>query len=222
MTFFFIGRCAFGFDTDVQNNPNNIYFRKAEEFFTKSALDKNVLYRSTQLVPQIGNILSRLFIINSHLRTLINTRVLPLISSTMQLNEDSITRLLNRLHTIVEQRQQTPTSRIDLLQLMLQVTSKETIVDNTEDSKTNYRLTLDEVVGNIFLFMVVGYETTSTALACATYELARNPDVLEKLQTEIDQLPFWTDNNDMGKEKNILTMTLLHRCHIWICLFLKS
>ena len=60
----------------------------------------------------------------------------------------------------------------------------------------NNRLTVDEVVGNVFLFLVAGYETTATALAYATYELARHPDVLEKLQSEIDQLALSNDEND--------------------------
>ena len=38
--------------------------------------------------------------------------------------------------------------------------------------------------------MAAGYETTSTALAYATYALARHPEVLQKLQDEIDQLPL--------------------------------
>lgn len=42
--------------------------------------------------------------------------------------------------------------------------------------------------------MLAGYETTSTILACATYELARHPEVLQKLQAEIDQLPLTTDD----------------------------
>lgn len=48
--------------------------------------------------------------------------------------------------------------------------------------------------------MAAGYETSSTALAYATYELARRPDILHKLQTEIDQLPLSTDYNDADDE----------------------
>ncbi|CAF4427613.1 unnamed protein product, partial [Rotaria sp. Silwood2] len=43
--------------------------------------------------------------------------------------------------------------------------------------------------------MTAGYETTSAALACATYELAKHPDVLQKLHAEIDQLPLSTGEN---------------------------
>ncbi len=65
--------------------------------------------------------------------------------------------------------------------------------------KENYQLTHNEVVDNILLFMAAGYETTSSALAYATYELAI--DVLQKLQAEIDQLPLSSDDNDDNKKK---------------------
>ena len=48
--------------------------------------------------------------------------------------------------------------------------------------------------------MAAGYETSSTALAYATYELARRPDILHKLQTEIDQLPLSADDADADDE----------------------
>ena len=44
--------------------------------------------------------------------------------------------------------------------------------------------------------MAAGYETTATALAYATCELARHPDVLCKLQAEIDGLPLSTNDDD--------------------------
>ncbi len=69
-----------------------------------------------------------------------------------------------------------------------------------DGSKANYRLTREEIVSNIFIFMIAGYETTSTSLACATYELARHPEVLQKLQAEIDQLPLATDDTTDHEE----------------------
>ena len=40
---------------------------------------------------------------------------------------------------------------------------------------------------NSFVMLIAGYETTSTALGFASYELALNPDVQKKLQAEIDE-----------------------------------
>ena len=37
------------------------------------------------------------------------------------------------------------------------------------------------------LFLLAGYETTSTALGFASFALAMNPDVHEKLVAEIDE-----------------------------------
>lgn len=122
-----VGRCAFGVDTDVQNNPENIYFKKVAEFFDGTSVLDSFLYRAGEIVPQIHVILGKLFRLDTYTRTLINTRILPLISSTAQLNELPITWLLNRLHVIVERRQETPISRIDLLHYMLQDTTKESI-----------------------------------------------------------------------------------------------
>ena len=182
----FLGRCAFGIDVDMQNNPDNIYFRQAEAFFETASIDRHFLFRFAQLVPQIGLILAGLFSGNGKIRTFLNTRFLPLISPTTQLWEDPLTWLHNRLHKIVEQRQQTTDTRIDLLHSMLQAITKEPINISSEvnyvefslslslketmdESKINYRLTQEEIIGNIFLFMAAGYDTTSAVIACATY-----------------------------------------------------
>jgi thromboxane-A synthase len=43
------------------------------------------------------------------------------------------------------------------------------------------------VPSNILLFLVAGYETTSTALAYSSYILAKEPHIQKRLQEEIDQ-----------------------------------
>ncbi len=40
---------------------------------------------------------------------------------------------------------------------------------------------------NSFIMLTAGYETTSTALGFAAYELALNPTVQRRLQQEIDE-----------------------------------
>lgn len=122
-----LGRCAFGIDTDLQNNSDNIYFIKVKELFEKNVFEKGFLIKAAQVVPEIGIVLASVFSAINNTIAFINTRFLPLISKTMQLNEMPIMWLLNRLHTLVEQRQQTPISRIDLLQLMLEVTTNDTL-----------------------------------------------------------------------------------------------
>ena len=48
------------------------------------------------------------------------------------------------------------------------------------------KLTDEEVVGQAVTFLLGGYETTANALAYTSYLLALNPDIQEKLQSEID------------------------------------
>jgi cytochrome P450 family 9 len=43
----------------------------------------------------------------------------------------------------------------------------------------------DDLVAQAVIFLVAGFETVSTAMSFAIYELAVNPDVQEKLVTEI-------------------------------------
>ena len=122
-----LGRCAFGIDTDLQNNPDNIYFKKIEEAFGDGNISNIALFKFAQLVPEIGTVLGQIFSTSSTALTFINTQLLPMISSTEQLHETPFVWLFNRLHTIVEQRQQVPSSRADLLELMLRVITKEPI-----------------------------------------------------------------------------------------------
>jgi len=64
----------------------------------------------------------------------------------------------------------------------------------------------DEVTSNVFLFMVVGHDTLSTALAYSTYILATKPFIQNKLQQEIDQITKEEFNYDLINDNNYLDL----------------
>ena len=56
-------------------------------------------------------------------------------------------------------------------------------INNISNDPTNNRSTyLRDVIVN---FIVAGRDTTASALTCAIYELGRNPDIMERLRTEL-------------------------------------
>jgi cytochrome P450 family 13 len=66
----------------------------------------------------------------------------------------------------------------------------------------------DEVVSNVFLFMIAGYETTSTTLANSTYILATMPEIQDKLVNEIDQ-NNWDNINEEDAYETVANLSYL-------------
>ncbi len=63
----------------------------------------------------------------------------------------------------------------DMLSLMM----------NASDPETGCKLSNDNMVGNILVFLVAGHETTSGLLSFLFYLLAKHPDVESKIEAEI-------------------------------------
>ena len=97
----------------------------------------------------------------------------------------------------------------DLLQLMIEASGEEG--DSDEEKETTDPpaecpadkpvptikiakgvMTDEEVIDNAFGFLSAGNETSAVTLSFASYELAVNPDIQEKLQSEIDA--YFEDN----------------------------
>ncbi|CAF0980556.1 unnamed protein product [Rotaria sp. Silwood1] len=60
-------------------------------------------------------------------------------------------------------------------------------MDDNDSDVMSKKLQYEEVISNVFLFMIAGYETTSTALTYCTYILATHSTIQEKLRAEIDE-----------------------------------
>ena len=80
---------------------------------------------------------------------------------------------------LIEARRMTPNKQDykDLLQLMIDATA--------EDSGEKRRLTNEEILPQCFTFIIAGYETTANALTYTAYLLALNPDIQEKLISQV-------------------------------------
>lgn len=59
--------------------------------------------------------------------------------------------------------------------------------ENPHDLQMPKKLLEDEIINNSVLFLLAGFETTSTTLALASFLLAVHPEKQQKLLQEIDE-----------------------------------
>ncbi|GFX11764.1 cytochrome P450 9e2 [Trichonephila clavipes] len=109
---------------------------------------------------------------------------------------------------IIEQRKRTGQVRNDFLQLLMD-TAKEVseeekwettdaekdIASNYEDSDAGHhffktvtpkKISMDELVAQCVIFFLAGYDTTASTLSFATYMLAVEQNIQDKLRQEVD------------------------------------
>ncbi len=60
-------------------------------------------------------------------------------------------------------------------------------IDNICPSRKNRSLSNAEITSHAITFLLAGYDTTANTLTYASYLLALNPDIQQRLQEEIDQ-----------------------------------
>lgn len=145
---------AFGVDAKVQLGENTEMLEKAKAIFK---------------VPNIFRQMARLPFGNYLLRLMIR------LSGTEPNYFQGVVREI-----IKSRRQQGPSARKDLLQLMMNA-NDETTVEGVS------RLSDDEIEAQSIIFLLAGYETSSNTLAFTLYYLAVNPDVQDTLRKEISE-----------------------------------
>jgi len=107
--------------------------------------------------------------------------------------------LRERVQKIIELKKQQQASgipsNVDFIQLMLDAEAdpeegldfKNGAGHLSKEIEIKKKLTPGEIASQSFLFILAGFETTSTALAFATYLLATHPKVQEEVLAEIDE-----------------------------------
>ncbi|EOA99860.1 Thromboxane-A synthase, partial [Anas platyrhynchos] len=184
-----VGSVAFGTQVDSQKNPDDPFVKNCRTFFEMS------LFK-----PLLILILSFPFIMIPLLRILPNKK-------QKELNGFFIQTIKNAI--VFRDQQDAAERRRDFLQWMLDsrnsadalaagcfdvispaTTSSQNEVPpagKTPSEKVQKTLTEDEIAGQAFLFLIAGYETTTSTLSFATYLLATHPECQEKVLQEIDE-----------------------------------
>ncbi|CAF0846610.1 unnamed protein product [Adineta steineri] len=180
LTMDIICHCAFGIDTDMQNDVDNELMSKAVVIF-KQDIERMPLTKLSYLMPWATPLLTQFARSQIALFRCLN-KIAPTIFPDLI---EKIPRLwlLSKVQEVIDARttNTTTTKRVDLLQLML-----DAAVTRNEENVDDKKLSDDEIKANVFLFLVAGFDTTSTMLAYCTYILATHPDVQKKLQAEVD------------------------------------
>lgn len=86
----------------------------------------------------------------------------------------------------VTHREKNPAVYNDFLNILMDI-HKHGIVKGETDEEVG-KITFNEMAAQSFIFFFAGFETTSTALYFALYELARNQDIQEKAREEAKKI----------------------------------
>lgn len=158
-----IGSCAFGLDCNSFKEPNSAFRRIGNKVFTITKLGA-FKFLFCQNFPTIAKAL--------RLR---------------QVDTDVAEFYTGVVKDTVSYREKNNVVRKDFLQLLMEIRNTK----ESQESGHNFpgdgnSLTMDEIVAQSFVFFVAGFETSSTTMTFALFELATHPEIQERLRDEID------------------------------------
>uniref|UniRef100_A0A340TB92 Cytochrome P450 n=1 Tax=Anopheles minimus TaxID=112268 RepID=A0A340TB92_9DIPT len=162
-----IGTCAFGIECNSLKN-SDLDFRK---FGNKVFEHNTTLLVKFMFVTMFKNMAKRIGV---------------------KLIDSSVERFfLQVVRDTVQYREMNNVQRNDFMNLLLQIKNKgyleECDGDASDTVKNETRITLNELAAQVFVFIVAGYETSSSTMNFCLYELAKNPNIQERLREEIER-----------------------------------
>lgn len=157
-----IGSCAFGIDCCSLKDPNAEFRMRGRSIFTER--------RHHPLVQQF-------MFTNPKVARKLRMKFFP----------DEVTSFfLNAIKETVEYRENHDIKRNDFLDLLIELKGKnEELARESQNIDLSQGLTIEQMAAQTFVFFLAGFETSSTTMAFCLYELARHPDIQERLRKEI-------------------------------------
>ncbi|XP_008401944.1 cytochrome P450 3A30, partial [Poecilia reticulata] len=149
---------AFSVDIDSLNNPSDPFVTNIKKMLKFDFL--NPLFLAVAFFPFLGPILEKF-----------EFSFFP--KSVTDFFYSSLEKIKSNRETSQQK------SRVDFLQLM---------IDSQKNNglQKDKRLSDHEILSQSMIFIFAGYETSSSSLTFLAYNLATNPEIMRKLQEEID------------------------------------
>lgn len=160
-----ISSIAFGLDIDSFKDPEN-EFRKAGQSIFKITIGRAIDFSAAFFIPKLV--------------PLLRTKILPLKVETFFRKVFSLA---------VEERRKSGAFRNDLIDILI------AFQNASDKGDTDLEFTDDMFLAQATAFFLAGFETSSSVMAFTLYELARNPELQQRLREEIKDV----DENENGK-----------------------
>ncbi|XP_063364242.1 cytochrome P450 9e2-like [Cydia amplana] len=167
-----IGACAFGIKCDALSDENANFIKIAERFNYMSKSKRMMIFFFLIFAPKMLRYFNISF-----------------------MNEESTRELVTILKAAKKERRSGDYKRNDFLQLLIDGANKENI--DADGTKAGTLLDDDTIDAQSLLFLIAGYETSSTLLSFAIHMLATKPEIQEKLRAHVTEL---TEGKEMSYE----------------------
>ncbi|CAD7079519.1 unnamed protein product [Hermetia illucens] len=154
-----IGTCAFGLECNSLKDPNSDFRKYGRMVFDTSGIKS--VKRTIMQLPKLAALL----------------RLAPF-------NKEMNNFFLGIVRQTIEHREKNNIRRNDFMDLLIDLKNNDTL-DDQKKIKLE-KLTLEQVTAQAFVFFIAGFETSSTTMMFALYELALHLDIQEKLRYEIN------------------------------------
>lgn len=171
-----IGTCAFGIECNSLKDPNAEFRVNGRKFLENPKFHPVFL----SFVMQFQSLSKKLHI-------------------TM-LRKDVSEFFMRIVRETIDYREKNNIRRNDFMDLLIQLKNNKTL-EGDEKTQIPSNLSVEEIAAQAFVFFIAGFETSSTAMSFALYELALNQDIQEKARKEI--------NDCLEKNDGLLTYEVM-------------
>lgn len=177
-----IASAAFSTKIDSHNDPDNEFVKTARETFSGSRKYKFIILILLSFLPQR---LKRMFFSGGSLNFFRDTtfQIIENRKRTGQVRNDFLQLLMDTAKEVSDEEKWEESDKGDIASNYEEQNAGQQMFKTT----SNKKLSMDELIAQCVIFFLAGYETTASTLSFATYLLALNQDIQDKLRSEVDQ-----------------------------------